>query len=101
MENNDPILQLVEKVGVLTGLIKGLDGKMDDMKRDQARFIGTDTCQNIVNTAINKHIENAHKKNSNPPPYPLLTSRQKKILIGAVSTVATAVAGYLTARYGV
>lgn len=101
LENNDPLLQLIGKVGELTGLIKGLDKKMDDIKKEQDRFIGRDTCENIVNAVMTHHLETSHRKNSRPPSAPLLTAKQKKILIGALSTIATAVAAFLTAKYGV
>ena len=102
MENNDPILQLISKVGELTGLVKGLDQKMDDIKKENDKKIGRDTCENIVNTTMSHHIETMHRKNSTPPaPVFNLSSRQKKVLIGALSTVATAIAAYLTAKFGV
>ncbi len=101
MQTSDPILKMAEKVGELTGVISGLSNKIDGMKDDMKEKIDKSTCENIVHKAIDHHVETSHGKNSRPPLQPLMSAKNKKILIGALSTIATAAAAFLTAKYGV
>lgn len=67
MEPNDPTLVMAGKIGELTGVISGLSGKIDGLKVDMKEKIGRDTCENIVNEAIDNHRRDDHKKNSSAP----------------------------------
>jgi len=100
MENKDPNLYVAEKLGELSGVISGLSGKIDGIKDDMKEKIGRDTCENIVNEAIEEHRKEDHKKSSVVPQKsggPVLSPMVKRVLINAAVIVTTAALTILAA----
>ena len=102
MENNDPTLMLIKEVGMLTGVISEQSKTLREIKGDMKEKIGRDTCETIVNSAIEHHRVNDHKsKPSRPPAAPVtlwesIPMKAKVSMVVGIFTVATALITYFT-----
>ena len=102
MENNDPTLILIKEVGMLTGVISEQSKTLREIKGDMKEKIGRDTCETIVNAAIDNHRSTDHKqKASRPPAAPVtlwesIPMKAKVSMVIMLFTVASALITYFT-----